>query len=207
VSLLDLVGHLPRIALDAGSTLRPAELPDVQLVVVEEGLIVLRSATAGSSRRTITCHAGAGALVLSPGEDEVLVALSDATLRTISTSERARFLEQPEAATALLDGLGETLRQKHTTIANIAQLRHVDRVRQTLFELARAHGRVGTGVIRLDFPLTQDLLGEMTGSARETVTRALDQLQREGLVVRQGRRYNLRVPPDAFTVTQRTLRH
>lgn len=198
-SLLDFVAELPRIVLDAGSTLRPADLPDVELVVVEEGLVVLRSAVQGSARGTITCHAGTGALVLSPGEDEVLVALSDATLRPISTSERARLLAESESATALLDGLGETLRQKHTTIANIAQLHHVDRVRQTLMELARAYGRVGADAIRLDFPLTHDLLGEMTGSARETVTRALDQLQREGLVVRQGRTYSLRLPPDAFS--------
>jgi DNA-binding IclR family transcriptional regulator len=36
----------------------------------------------------------------------------------------------------------------------------------------------------------------MTGSARETVTRALDELQREGFVVRRGRTYSLQLRPD-----------
>jgi CRP-like cAMP-binding protein len=72
---------------------------------------------------------------------------------------------------------------------------HVDRVREKLLELARDHGRVGREGIRLDFPLTHDLLGEMTGSARETVTRALDELQREGFVQRRGRTYSLHVSP------------
>jgi biotin operon repressor len=206
VYLLDLVAGCPSVLLDAGSMLRPAELTSIELVVVAEGLVVLRSAAPGSSRRTVTCHAGAGSLVLSPSEGEVLVALSDAMLRIISTSERRRLLASPENAAALLDALAATLRQKHATIANLARLPHVDRVRETLIELARAHGRVGPETIRLDFPVTHDLLGEMTGSARETVTRALDQLQREGFVVRRGRTYSIHVPPEALTVTPRTLR-
>jgi CRP-like cAMP-binding protein len=71
-------------------------------------------------------------------------------------------------------------------------------VREKLTELARAHGRVGTDGIRLDFPLTHDLLAEMTASARETVTRALDELHREGFVQRNGRTYSVHVSPDAL---------
>jgi hypothetical protein len=207
VNLLELAVSSPTLELEVGETIRPADLPDAVLVVVEEGLIVLRSVVPGSSRRTITCHAGSGSLVLSPAEDEVLVALSDARLRPISRHERDRLLESPEAARALIDGLSETLQQKHTTIANLARLHHVDRVRETLIELARSHGRVGAGEIRLDFPLTHDLLGEMTGSARETVTRALDELQREGFVVRRGRTYSLHIPPSDLGVTPLTMRH
>lgn len=184
----------------------PAEFAGIQLLVVAEGLVVLRRGVPGSSRRTITCYASAGGLILPPGEDEVVVALSDATLRLVSTSARRRLLASPESASVLLDALAATLRQKHTTIANIARLHHVDRVRETLMELARAHGRVGAETIRLDFPVTHDLLAEMTGSARETVTRALDQLQREGFVVRHGRTYSIHVPPESLSVTPRTVR-
>jgi CRP/FNR family transcriptional regulator len=115
-------------------------------------------------------------------------------------------LQDPDAAALLLDGLAETLRQKHAAIASMSRLHHVDRVREKLLELARAHGRVGRDGIRLDFPLTHDLLGEMTGSARETVTRALDELQREGFVVRRGRTYSLHVAPEELAVTPVTLR-
>ncbi len=195
-SLADLVAGCPVVALDAGTTLRPRDFSHVELLAVQEGLVVLRSTVPGSARRTITCHAGPGALVLPPSGGEELVGLSDATIRVISASERARLLESAEGATVLLDALAETLRQKQVTIANLGRLPHVDRIRETLIELARAHGRVGTEGIRLDFPLTHDLLGEMTGSARETVTRALDQLQREGLVVRRGRTYSLHLPAE-----------
>src|SRR5205823_4174961 len=142
-----------------------------------------------------------GALVLPPTEDESLVALTDVRLVSITSAMRDRLLESSEAAGLLLEGLAETLRQKHAAIASMSRLHHVDRVREKLIELARAHGRVGRDGIRLDFPLTHDLLGEMTGSARETVTRALDELQHEGFVVRRGRIYSVKLEPEQLTTS------
>jgi CRP/FNR family transcriptional regulator len=115
--------------------------------------------------------------------------------------DRARLLRDPDVAAALLEGLGDTLRQKHASIANMGRLSHAARVRVKLIELARDYGRVGKEGIRLDFPLTHDLLGEMTGSARETVTRAVDELQREGFIARQGRTYSLHLSPEELAVT------
>ncbi len=51
--------------------------------------------------------------------------------------------------------------------------------------------------IRIDFPISHALLAEMIGSSRETVTRALDELQRTGFVARVGSTYRLLVPPQA----------
>jgi hypothetical protein len=196
-----LEGGLPKVRLEVGETLEPDGLRRVALVSVEEGLVILRSVIPGTSRRTITCHAGSGALILPPGPGEVLVALTAATLVVITVEARDRLLQSPEGARRLVDGLAQTLRQKHATIASMSRLHHVDRVREKLIELARDHGRVGREGVRLDFPLTHDLLGEMTGSARETVTRALDELQREGFVVRHGRTYSLHVAPEELAVT------
>jgi CRP-like cAMP-binding protein len=52
--------------------------------------------------------------------------------------------------------------------------------------------------IRLEFPLTHDLLAEMVASARETVTRAFDELQRSGFVIRDGHSYTLLVSPEVL---------
>src|SRR5438876_6471065 len=196
MTLADLADTLPTISLEAGTSVHAAQWSDVAFAIVADGLVVLRSAIPGSARRTITCHAGGGSLFLPPGDDESLVALTSATLVVISSVERDRLLESPTAARLLLDGLAETLRQKQAALASMSRLHHVDRVREKLIELARDHGRVGRDGIRLDFPLTHDLLGEMTGSARETVTRALDELQREGFVQRRGRTYSVQLEPD-----------
>jgi CRP-like cAMP-binding protein len=53
--------------------------------------------------------------------------------------------------------------------------------------------------IRIDLPLTHDLISDMVGCARETVTRAFDELQREGFVERRGTSYQLRVAPEALS--------
>jgi hypothetical protein len=203
MNLADLADTLPTVTLEAGASVDAKQWPDVAFVIVADGLVVLRSAIPGSTRRTITCHAGGGSLVLPPEDDESLVSLTPATLVVISSIDRDRLLESPTAARLLLDGLAETLRQKQAALASMSRLHHVDRVREKLIELARDHGRVGRDGIRLDFPLTHDLLGEMTGSARETVTRALDELQREGFVQRRGRTYSLHVPPEQLAMNGR----
>ncbi len=201
MTLSDVVDGFPRLPLEPGATLLPKELQGVPYLFVDEGLVVLRTVVPDSTRRTITCHAGPGALILPPNPDEVLVALTHARLVPISAEICDDLLELPEAAGLLLEGLAESVRQKHAALAGMARLHHADRVRQKLIQLARDHGRVGRDGIRLDFPLTHDLLGEMTGSARETVTRALDELQREGFVVRHGRTYSVHVAPEDLGLT------
>ena len=201
MTLADLVEPFPRLALDAGDTLLPADLGDVSYLFVDDGLVVLRTALPESARRTITCHAGAGTLFLPPRADEVLVALTRAELVPLSRERCTALVESPDAAALLLDGLSHTILQRQAALESLAHLHHIDRVRQKLIQLARDHGRVGRDGIRLDFPLTHDLLGEMTGSARETVTRALDELQREGFVVRNGRTYSVHVAPEDLGLT------
>ena len=196
MTLSDVVDAFPRLPVEPGTTVRPEELPNVRYLFVDDGVIVVRTALPDTGRRTITCHAGPGTLILPPIGDEVLVALMPAWLVPLSPEICTTLLASPAAAGLLVDGLTESLRQKHAALAAMARLHHVDRVRQKLIQLARDHGRVGRDGIRLDFPLTHDLLGEMTGSARETVTRALYELQREGFVVREGRTYSVHVAPE-----------
>jgi CRP-like cAMP-binding protein len=188
-----VLADAPLLELAADLVLPPADFEDACILVVEEGLAVIRSSL--GKRGVVACHAGPGGLVLPPRDDEVLKTLTP-TRTTVFTSEvRDRLFEVPGAARILFDALAATLRQKHRTIEALASVHHVDRVRAKLVQLARDHGRVGRDGVRLDFPLTHELLGEMTGSARETVTRAIDELQEEGFVVRRGRSYRIVVDP------------
>jgi CRP/FNR family transcriptional regulator len=69
-------------------------------------------------------------------------------------------------------------------------------VRRKLLQLGRAYGRVSREGVRIDFPVSHVVLAEMIGSSRETVTRALDELQRTGFVERSGHTYRLLVSPE-----------
>jgi CRP-like cAMP-binding protein len=54
-------------------------------------------------------------------------------------------------------------------VGNLAQTRHVERVRWKLLQLARSYGQVVRDGIRIDFPVSHALLAEMIGSSPETV--------------------------------------
>jgi CRP-like cAMP-binding protein len=188
------------VELEPGAIALPADLPRVRLIVIEDGIAIIRTQHAESRREIVTCHAGRGSLVLPPGEGEALKALLPTRARTFDAAAAARLVAVPGAARPLFDALAATLRQKHQTIAMLASIHHVDRVRDKLVQLARDHGRVTAAGVRIDLPLTHDLLGQMVGSTRETVTRALEQLQEEGFVTRRGRVYTIAVDPDCLTV-------
>ena len=186
------------LALPVGSTRGAARIPDAALLVVEEGLVLLSSARAGSSRRMAVTLAGSGEVLLSPTADEHLEALEDSWLTVVTPAALAALLGVAGASALVVDALAEALRERQETIANFASVRHVERVREKLLQLARTHGKVVPDGVRLDLPLTHELVGEMVGSARETVTWAFAQLAREGFARREGRAYRLAVSPEAL---------
>jgi CRP-like cAMP-binding protein len=188
----------PTIALRVGNARVGTRIPDCAALVVEEGVVLLTSTRAGATRRMILAVAGPGAVLLPPAREERLEALADSWLTAITPAARQSLLELPGARETLLEGLAEELRERQESLAHFSSVRHVDRVRDKLLQLARVHGKVVPGGVRLDLPLTHELVGEMVGSARETVTWAFAQLAREGFVSREGRSYRLAVSPEAL---------
>jgi CRP-like cAMP-binding protein len=183
--------------LPAGSSSGVEAFSGVAFLVVETGFVVIRRMTT-KRRGVVACHAGSGALLSVPEPGEALVALADARVTLVSEATFDKLLAQPRVAILLSDAMRSELRQKRDSIANFASVRPVDRVERKLLQLAREHGRVVPGGIRLDFPITHELLGEMVGSARETVSRAIERLERGGFVVREGRSYRLQIEPETL---------
>jgi CRP-like cAMP-binding protein len=183
--------------LPAGSSSGVEAFSGVAFLVVETGFVVIRRTTT-KRQGVAVCHAGSGALLSVPEPGEALVALADARVTLVSEATFDKLLAQPRVAILLSDAMRSELRQKRDSIANFASVRPVDRVERKLLQLAREHGRVVPGGIRLDFPITHELLGEMVGSARETVSRAIERLERGGFVVREGRSYRLQIEPETL---------
>jgi hypothetical protein len=171
-----------------------------ELLLVERGFVVLRSTPPGVGRAIVTCEAGPGRVLLPPAGDEVLVGLVDSRLVAITAQARDRLLEVPETAHLLFEQMATTLAQKQEALGNFAYARHIERVRRKLLQLAQSYGHVVRDGIRIDFPVSHVLLAEMIGSSRETVTRAVDELQRSGFVARRGHTYRLLVSPDRLPV-------
>lgn len=197
-SAAELLSSCPVLSLSAGALHRPADRRDETLLLLEEGFVVVRSVPPPPSRPMITCEAAYGGIVLPPATEEVMEAILDSRLTLLPERAVSRLLTFPGLGAAVLREVAETLRRKQDSIANFGDVRHVERVRHKLLQLARDYGRVTGDGVRLDLPLTHALLGEMVGSERETVTRAIDQLESAGFLSREGHSYRLHVAPEAL---------
>jgi CRP-like cAMP-binding protein len=197
-SAAELLESCPSLSLSAGAVRGPADAGGEALLLLEEGFVVVRSIPPPPSRPMVTCEAAYGGIVLPPAADEHLEAILDSRLTLLPERILTRLLEAPALANALLQEVSETLRRKQDSIANFGDIRHVERVRHKLLQLARDYGRVTGDGVRLDLPLTHALIGEMVGSERETVTRGIDQLESEGFLTRERRHYRLRILPEAL---------
>ncbi len=165
------------------------------LLVVESGLLLVRNLRPSASRRTIVGLAGTGAVLLPPDAHEELQALTDSSLTVVTPSAHEVLLRVPGVAAAVVEGIGDQLRERQESLAQFSIIRHVERVRYKLTQLARTHGKVTGGGVRIDLPLTQRLLAEMIGSARETVSLALAELTQNGFVRREGHFYVVAIAP------------
>jgi CRP-like cAMP-binding protein len=183
--------------LPADSRQRTGDLAQAEALVVENGFLVVRSSSP-SGRPVVVAEAGAGSILLAPTEGEHVQALVDSWITVVPLAPLEDLQAIPAVAAMLFRVLGSALRLRQEATIYLSSVHHVDRVRLKLLQLAEQFGRVSPEGIRLEVPLTHDLLAEMVGSARETVTRCLDELQRSGFVVRDGHSYRLLISPNVL---------
>jgi Crp-like helix-turn-helix domain len=173
---------------------RPARsLPAAALLAVENGFVAVRRTASPSRRSFMVDEAGSGGMLLPPTADEELVGLVPSCVRVISAAGLDRLLSTNDGAQLVWDALTAALRRRAELIASLSNARHIERVRETFLRLARDYGTVDAEGVRIDLPLTHELLAEMICSARETVTRAVDELEREGFVRREAGGYRIAV--------------
>lgn len=188
----------PVVEIEPGVPYFRGTFSNAALLVVEDGFVVLRATPPELFRSVITCEAATGGLLLPPSPEEALFGLGPSRVRVISPEGRDALLGPAAVAERVVEQLMSALSQRQEAIANFAPTRHVERVQRTLCQLAQRHGHVVREGLRIDFPISHALLAEMIGSSRETVTRALDELQRTGFVIRRGSTYVLRASPDSL---------
>jgi hypothetical protein len=177
----------------AQGQVRPVRsLPTAALLAVEDGFVAVRR-TVSHARSVIVDEAASGGMLLPPTADEELVGLLPSRVRVISSAALDRLLSESEGAHVVWDALSSALRRREELIASLSNARHLERVREKFLRLARDYGKVGADGVLIDVPLTHELLAEMVCSARETVTRAVDELEREGFIARESGGYRVAV--------------
>ena len=189
-----LLAVCPRLVLRAGAVRDADDFSGTAFLIVEKGIVEIASA-AEANRRIVLGFCSEGDLLPPPAADEELLALRDSVLISVGPDAQQRLLRLPVAAEAIVDALVEAVRERQQSLAQFGKAMHAERLRGKLLQLARAHGSVVAGGVRVELPLTHELLAQTLGSARETVTCSLRALEQEGFLVREGRRYRLAISP------------
>jgi CRP/FNR family transcriptional regulator, cyclic AMP receptor protein len=182
------VVHVPRGVWDAGADALRARGGYGLLVL--DGLVLREVAFAERWGAEVL---GAGDL-LRPLEDDgaeaVLPAaatwrvLADLRLAVLDQGWSYRMAAYPDVAAELTGRAVRRSRRSAKAFALAQQPRLDVRLQLLLWELADRFGRVGLDGVRLDLPLTHDLLSHLAGAQRPSVSSALSKLMRAGLVRR-----------------------
>jgi CRP/FNR family cyclic AMP-dependent transcriptional regulator len=132
-----------------------------------------------------------GEMALLDGEARSAVAEALETTETLAIyrSDFSRLLENHNRiALELIKVLSRRLRQTNAQLMDVVFRDARGRVVSSLIELARKHGTPAPGGVRIELKLTHQELASLVGTARETISRILGELQDEGLVQIDGRR-------------------
>lgn len=117
-----------------------------------------------------------------------VIAIEPTELITLS---RPHFLElihkKPRIAAAMLAELASRLRSTDYQIGNLALCNVTNRVSRTVLRLALDQGVETEDGVLLKRRPTHQQLGRMAGTSRETVTRVINRLEKEGYIVCKGR--------------------
>jgi CRP/FNR family transcriptional regulator, cyclic AMP receptor protein len=110
--------------------------------------------------------------------------LDSVTVAVLDPAFAHRAAQWPEVMSQLISR--SVLRAKATTVDKaISHLKHVEtRLLLLFWHFALRWGKVGPETISVGLPLTHELLAKFVGATRPSVTTALGQLARRGLLVR-----------------------
>src|SRR5437660_7011842 len=187
----------PRSA-EAGSVIVSAEEPGDSLFVIARGKVkVVLYGETGREIILSLLHAGdffgeMSLLDRQPRSANV-VAVEDADLLSLDHEAfRTHLATHPTTALAVLAEMSRRLRPADEGIGNLALLDVYARVARTIRELAHKEGEPADGGLLIRERPTQQEIAGLIGTSRETVSRALNDFTRRGLLEMQGNQILLR---------------
>ena len=108
---------------------------------------------------------------------------SEVRLFALSKRDFERAIgENPTIALAIMRDLTRRIRAVNQQVEDLAFKDVHGRVASTLLNLAQTEGQKANGQVTIRIRMTHQDLANMVGSSRETVTRALNRMQDEGVI-------------------------
>jgi CRP/FNR family transcriptional regulator, cyclic AMP receptor protein len=195
---MELFATAEVVRLPAGQVLFRAGDSSDGCYHIDDGLLKVTMVSNSGTER-ILAFLGRGAIV---GELSIIdglprslsvVAMRDAALSFLSRAAFEAFSEKhPEVYKSLVRLLAKRVRERDKMLAATSFLSLKGRIAQTLLELAEHFGKeVGPGRIVIRQKIKQTDLAAMTGVARESMTRILNDWQRRKMMSRPSGYYCL----------------
>jgi CRP/FNR family transcriptional regulator, cyclic AMP receptor protein len=186
--------------LKRGEVMRkPQEEGDEALYVLKEGRVQLYVEIPDGGEVTLSVVEGGsifGELALAGGQrsGEVCArALEPSLVCSLKTEGVEQLIESnPQVGLAMVRLLSERLREAEVRLAELAHQQVPARLANLILRLSTSEGIMGREGIRIPTPYTHRQLGTMIAANRESVTRAMTELQEEGIVEVVGRRIHIR---------------
>jgi CRP/FNR family transcriptional regulator len=189
----DAVGRFcPERRFAQGSIIfAPGDLPDA-LYVLTSGLVTL-SHIAEDGQESILRVFGPGdvfgeLLLAASTRPFLAMALTSCVVTVVPGKTFLQLLSMiPRIGVNFIGVLSRHLVEMALDRGQTSHKWSLDRLALTLLKLSKAHGEEEEGKTSIALPLTHQILADMIGTSRETVTRHLGRLKRMGLVLQRGR--------------------
>ena len=187
----------PKVA-EAGSVIVSQEEPGDALFVIGHGRV--KVVLYGETGREIILSIlkggdffGEMSLLDSQPRSANVVAIDEAHLLSLDREAfQTHITAHPSTALAILAELSRRLRHADEVIGNLALLDVYARVARAIRDLAQKHGEpVEGGLLVRERPTQQEMAG-LIGTSRETVSRALNDFTRRGLLEMNGKQILVR---------------
>ncbi len=177
------------------------------MYVVLAGKVKVTKSTPGGKECILAIHQpgdffGEMALLDGKTSPATVSAMEDCRVATILSADFHRLLMRNEKAVRqIIQVLCGRLRHVWGQIQDLSYSTAEARIRAGILQLSRKHGITDSRGIIIDLKITHQELAELVGTSRETVTRTLARLQKEGVLLLDNRRMVLLDPKRLMSIT------
>ncbi len=201
------------VRLKPGAMLMVQDKPNDQLFVVQQGWVHSARQLANGSRQIVGFHyagdlVGISSIAWSIASNTV-TAVGDCIVSELTKAELGRFfVEQPRLAGAFYAIAASDFVAMGDRLTSVGRMGAVERLAGMLLDmLARLRVTAGGVVDSFDLPLTQQDIGDAVGLTKVHVSRTFGQMEKRGLIARNGRRVRVLKEQELIAMTGFVDRH
>lgn len=209
---LDEVSHR-ELRFKSGETLMVQDRPNDALYIVQQGWVHSARMLANGARQIVGFHyagdlVGTSSIAWSIASNTV-TAVGDCIVSELTKAELGRFfVQQPRLAGAFYAIAASDFVAMGDRLTAVGRMGAVERLALMLLDmLARLRTTAGGVVDSFDLPLTQQDIGDAVGLTKVHVSRTFGEMERRGLITRNGRRVKVLAEREMILMTGFVDRH